>query len=132
VGRRTGHTDEGSSLHLLGSGFIDRDRHHTVEDAVRAECHEETRYRSDPFPAENALALALVFGSNHDTGVTVHLPLPVDSHEVDLKGDEHSDLLLLPKRAIPFVLHNGKMKGIRCVDQMIGSLEAYFLYVRQG
>ncbi len=75
----------------------------------------------------DARALAVIFGSNHDTTVGFHIPIFATSNEVGINNEEHDDLLLLPskEKEIYTVLNDGSYKGIHAADHLLGCLEAY-------
>lgn len=131
-----GKTSDQRGLALLGSGFVERYQNADGTDkaperlgyVVQKECLEETKYdKKLSFTMADARALAVVFGSNHDTTVGVHLPVFATSKELHLGNDEHSDLVFLPNNpeTIRKVLKQGKHKGIPLADHALGCLEAY-------
>ncbi|MEK6898284.1 MAG: hypothetical protein AABX28_02910 [Nanoarchaeota archaeon] len=140
---RRGKLSDQKGLCLVGSGFIERSESEgelllpeKVGYTVLTECIEETEYpkRKAIFNMSYARAMAVVFGSNHDSTFSVYMPLLVDSSEVALKGGgEHDDLLPLPSSPedIQDVIRQRGYKGILANDHMLGSLEAY-LYNRNN
>lgn len=121
-------------MHLVGAGFIEDGEERDLVAAVRRECEEETAYPNGELPAGEEHTIALVFGSNHDTGFSVHIPLQIGAKEIALKGVEHCDLLFLPNepRMLHATLRTRAYRGLRCTDQMLGSLEAYVAQKAQG
>ncbi len=131
-----GKTSDQKGLGLMGAGFLER--YETPEGeskkpenlgyVVQKECMEETKYNKKlSFTMEDARALAVVFGSNHDTTVGFHLPIFAAHKEVALGNEEHNDLIFLPNadKDIADVLNNGGYKGIPAADHMLGCLESY-------
>ncbi|MBI2663993.1 hypothetical protein HYX10_01485 [Candidatus Woesearchaeota archaeon] len=127
-------TGNSRELVLLGSGFVDREKDGTsLEAAIKRELLEETSYGSNrfyenaDFLKERANVVAVTFGSRKDTGVTVHLPIPVGYREVRLGDEENPEMLFLPNSttAVREVATTGAHRGIPSSDQLIGFLERY-------
>ena len=127
-------SDQKGILGLVGAGFIERKspvpNPNLVGFTVQKECLEETTYgslRKDPFDMDDARAMAIVFGSNHDSTISVYLPLSAGKKDVGVVQGEHDELILLSSTssAISDVLDEGGYKGIPAADHMLGSLEVY-------
>jgi len=134
VGVKGKTSDQKGLLGLVGAGFIERKNPvpnpNLVGYTVQKENLEETIYgvkKKDPFDMDDARAIAIVFGSNHDSTISVYLPLSATKDQVGVVQGEHDDLILLPNTisAISEVLDEGGYKGIPAADHMLGSLEAY-------
>jgi hypothetical protein len=138
-----GKTSDQRGLALMGAGFVERVERadKTSKDpepigfVVQKECLEETRYNEKrTFYMSDAHAIAVVFGSNHDTTVGVHLPLFATKEDVGLANEEHSDLILVPndETTIRKLLAEGGYKGIPAADHLLGCLEAYLNNKKTG
>jgi len=130
---KKGEEADYQGLVLLGSGFIERDKHHSITDTLVSECNDETEYSSfrleHKLVAEEGKVLSVIFGSTHDTGIAVYLPIPVTHKDVGLHNNEHDDLICLPNhpQILQELLKTGHYKDIPATDQLLGSLEVYLL-----
>lgn len=130
-----GKTSDQKGLGLVGAGFVER---YGIKDeipeplisTVIKECVEETNYNGVAnFNAAYARAMAVIFGSNHDSTVGFYLPICPTHNEVSIANEEHDDLLFLPNKlsSIQEVLETGKYKGINASDHVLGCLESYLI-----
>lgn len=135
IGVRGKGSDQ-KGLAVLGAGFVDRyvnedgssKQPENLWQAVQRECLEETHYARTPgFDITHAVAMAVIFGSNHDTTFGFYLPLDVGSAEVKLGNNEYSDLIFLPNNpeSLQQVLATGGHKGMPAADHLLGCLETY-------
>jgi hypothetical protein len=136
-----GRGSDQKGLGLMGSGFIERyvdasgvNRNpEMLGYIVQKECLEETKYNKKfSFNMEDARAISVIFGSNHDTTIGFYLPIFATKSEVSVNNNEHEDILFLPDTdsEICAFLNEGKYKGIGAADAVIGCVEAYQLYKR--
>jgi uncharacterized protein YdhG (YjbR/CyaY superfamily) len=136
-----GKGSDQKGLGLVGAGFVERYVENGISRnpemigyVVQKECMEETSYkRKLSFNMEDALALAVIFGSNHDTTVGFYLPIFATSKEVGVRENEHDDLILLPNKQadISAFLDEGGYKGIKASDHLLGCIEAYWSFKSQ-
>lgn len=131
-----GKGSDQKGLGLVGSGFVERyadkegvsKKPESLGFVVQKECLQETVYnKKKDFYMDDASAMAVIFGSSHDTTVGFYLPLFATHDEVDISNNEHDDLLLLPTNNddIFDVLNQGSYKGITASDHLLGCLESY-------
>jgi hypothetical protein len=138
-----GRGSDQKGLALMGAGFVERIQcpdgsslpPENLGYVVLSECLTETKYKNKiPFSMSSLRALAVIFGSNHDTTVGFHLPLFAKSNEVGLNNDEYSDLLKIPNKPeiLGEFLETGKYRGIPAADHMLGCIESYLIQKSRG
>ncbi|MGV8141440.1 MAG: hypothetical protein ACP5NW_03290 [Candidatus Woesearchaeota archaeon] len=134
-----GKGSDQKGIGLMGAGFVERyvDKEGNSKTpemfgyTVQKECLEETRYdKKFSFNMVDAKALAVMFGSNHDTTIGFHLPIFATSKEISINNNEHDDIIFLPDKYddIYNFLKEGGYKGIPASDHALGCIEAYDFY----
>ncbi|NMC64352.1 MAG: hypothetical protein GYA55_14400 [SAR324 cluster bacterium] len=141
LGAKNSTISDQCDIGLLGAGFVGRKRKdldgkahpclpNSIIDVVNNEVVSETNHGSEyPFDIRDAVAIAVINGSNHDTTITVYLPLRVHSSSITLGNNEHQELILVDdsRDAIMKLIQGGGL-----ADHAIGSLEAYLIAQEKG
>jgi hypothetical protein len=133
-----GKISDQKGLGLMGAGFINvaGSQPENMFVAALRESAEETNYDQgcNPHDIETLRLMGPIFGSNHDTTMSIYVPVPANKDQVRIGNLEHTEMLHLPTdlSSLEDFLNKEGMNGIQAVDHLIGSVELFYNAKKAG